>query len=67
MVLMVRLQILNYYNFSHNMNGKMSKLLRKLSKERLLNYNKLKDKFKGLNRLEKTQVIKDIKNIFKNE
>lgn len=60
---MVRLQILNYYNFSHNMNGKVSKLLRKLSKERLLNYNKLKDRFKNLNRFEKTNVIKDIKKI----
>ena len=45
------------------MNGKVSKLLRKLSKERLLNYNKMKDKFKTLNKFDREQVIKDIKNI----
>lgn len=45
------------------MNGKIAKLLRKLSKERLLNYNKMKDKFKVLNRFDREQVIKDIKNI----
>lgn len=45
------------------MNGKVAKLLRKLSKERLLNYNKMKDKFKVLNKFDREQVIKDIKKI----
>lgn len=49
-----------------NINGKVSKLLRKLSKERLLNYKKMKDKFKELNSLDKTDVIKEIKNLLKN-
>ena len=48
---------------TYNMNGKVAKLLRKLSNERLLNYNKMKDKFKALNRFDREQVIKDIKNI----
>lgn len=49
------------------MNGKVSKLLRKLSKEKLLNYNKMKDKFKELNSLDKTDVVKEIKNLLKND
>lgn len=43
------------------MNGKVSKLLRKLSKERLLNYNKMKDKFKALNKFDRASVIKEVK------
>lgn len=43
------------------MNGKVSKLLRRLSKERLLNYNKLKDRFKNLNSIDRASVIKEVK------
>lgn len=49
------------------MNGKVAKVLRKLSKEKLLNYNMLKDKFKELNSKDRADVIRDINILLKHE
>jgi hypothetical protein len=49
------------------MNQKVSKLLKKFSKKTLTNYKKMKTKFKELNWLDKTDVIKEVKSLLRNE